>query len=445
MGALLTDLYQLTMLQAYLDEGLQQDAVFELFVRKLPPQRRFGVAAGLEQALQFLQSLAFSDAELQWLAAQRKFSARFIDQLGALRFEGDVDAMPEGSIFFSNEPILRVTAPLPQAQLVESRLLNIVHLQTLIASKAARVVMHAGGRQLVDFGMRRAHGEEAALMAARASYLAGFDATATAEAGRRFGLPVVGTMAHSFVQAHASEAAAFEAFAHAWPQRPILLIDTYDTEAAAQKVIALARRLAPAGVQIGGVRLDSGDLAAHARAVRALLDAAGLQALTIFASGNLDEHRIASLVSGGAPIDGFGVGTALDTSSDAPAIDMVYKLQSYAGQPKRKRSEGKATWPGAKQVYRRWRDDGTLLEDRLALLSEPAGAAPLLVPCMRAGRRLQQAPSLAQIRTFHAEQRKMLSPELRMLEPCSQPFEPVVSQALRDTAARIDATTAAQP
>ncbi|MCW5657221.1 MAG: nicotinate phosphoribosyltransferase [Burkholderiaceae bacterium] len=445
MSALLTDLYQLTMLQAYLEEDLQQTAVFELFVRKLPPQRRFGVAAGLEQALQFLESLAFSDEELQWLAAQHRFSARLIDHLAQLRFAGDVDAMPEGSIFFANEPILRVTAPLPQAQLVESRLLNIVHLQTLIASKAARVVMHAGGRQLVDFGMRRAHGEEAALMAARAAYLAGFDATATAEAGRRFGMPVVGTMAHSFVQAHASESAAFEAFARVWPQRPILLIDTYDTEAGAQKVVALAQRLASAGLQIGGVRLDSGDLAAHARAVRGLFDAAGQRALTIFASGNLDEHRIASLVSTGAPIDGFGVGTALDTSSDAPAIDMVYKLQAYAGEPKRKRSEGKATWPGAKQVCRRRRDDGTLLEDRVQLLGEPVDATPLLQPCMRSGRRLQPAPSLAQVRAFHAEQRAMLPPELRLLEPSSQPFEPVISQALRDMTARIDAAAAARP
>ncbi|HSN34428.1 MAG TPA: nicotinate phosphoribosyltransferase, partial [Ideonella sp.] len=288
MGALLTDLYQLTMLQAYLEQGMHESAVFELFVRKLPPGRNFLVAAGLEQALDFLETLAFSGAELEWLASQRRFSARLIDHLARLRFAGDVDAMPEGTPFFPDEPILRVTAPLPQAQLVESRLLNLAHLQTLIASKAARLVLAAGGRQLVDFGMRRAHGAEAALHAARAAWLAGFDGTATAEAGRVFGIPLFGTMAHSFVQAHASEEAAFESFARAFPGRPTLLVDTYDTEAAVRKIVALAPRLAHAGVHVGGVRLDSGDLGAHARAVRDLLDAGGLADATVFASGNLD-------------------------------------------------------------------------------------------------------------------------------------------------------------
>lgn len=330
MSALLTDLYQLTMLQAYLDEGMQQEATFELFVRKLPAQRNFLVAAGLEQALQFLETLAFTDDEIAWVERQGSFKPALLDHLRTLRFTGDVHAMPEGTVFFADEPILRVTAPLPLAQLVESRLLNIVHFQTLIASKAARVVLVAPGRLLVDFGMRRAHGAEAALFAARAAYLAGFDGTATAEAARLYGIPAFGTMAHSFVQAHASEADAFVAFARSRPQRPTLLVDTYDPLRAVERVIELAPRLAAEGIELGGIRLDSGDMAAQAKAARARFDAAGLGHLRIFASGNLDEWRVAELLAAGAPIDGFGVGTALDTSSDAPALDAVYKLQRYA-------------------------------------------------------------------------------------------------------------------
>ena len=358
MNGLLTDFYQLSMLRAYLVEGLEQEAVFELFVRRLPPGRRFLVAAGLEQALEFLAGLRFEPAEIDWLVREGGWPAAQARRLHDFRFEGDVDAMPEGTVFFADEPLLRVTAPLPQAQLVESRLLNIVHCQTVVASKATRMRTAAGARRLVDFGMRRAHGAEAAMFAARASWIAGFDATATAEAARRHGIPVAGTMAHSFVQAHATEEAAFAAFARAHPHAATYLVDTYDTEAALARLLPIAPALARAGVTIGGVRLDSGDLAAHARAVRGILDAGGLSAATIFASGDLDEHRIDALVRGGAPIDGFGVGTALATSSDAPSLDMVYKLQAFAGVPRRKRSEGKATWPGARQVSRRLDADG---------------------------------------------------------------------------------------
>ncbi len=347
--------------------------------------------------------------------------------------------MPEGSVFFADEPVLRITAPLPQAQFVESRLLNIVHFQTLIASKAARVVIAAAGRRLVDFGMRRAHGAEAALFAARAAYIAGFAGTATAEAGRRFGLPVFGTMAHSFVQAHASELAAFEAFARARPNRPTLLVDTYDTEAAVAKVIGLAARLAAEGISIGGVRIDSGDLAVHARAVRRLLDDAGLDDITVFASGNLDEHRIAQLLAAGAPIDGFGVGTALDTSLDAPALDAVYKLQAYAGVARRKRSEGKATWPGAKQVCRTFDASGQMLRDIVQLDVEPMAGLPLLQPCMRAGRRLAAAPSLDEIRRHHAAQMRTLPAALRSLEPTPQSHAVEISAGVRALAREVDA------
>jgi len=441
MSALLTDLYQLTMLDAYVQEGMHDTAVFELFVRRLPPQRNFLVAAGLEQAIDFLESLAFQEDELAWLARQAHFSPRFIDWLRQFRFTGDVDAMPEGTLFFADEPVLRVSAPLPQAQFVESRLLNLMHFQSLIASKAARVSLVASGRLLVDFGMRRAHGAEAAVLAARAAYIAGFAGTATLEAARRFGIPAFGTMAHSFVQAHASESAALEAFVRARPQSATLLIDTYDTEHAAAKVTELAQRLAAEGLRVGGVRLDSGDLLAHALAVRGVLDAGQCSDVTIFASGNLDEYRIAQLLGAGAPLDGFGVGTALDTSSDVPALDAVYKIQSYAGRPRRKRSEGKATWPGSKQVWRELAADGTMRLDRLQLVDEAAVGEPLLQPVMRGGRRVGLAPTLDHIRAHHAAQMRALPPALRSLEPAPA-HEVRVSDGLRSLARAVDAATA---
>lgn len=441
MTALLTDLYQLTMMQAYLDEGMDEPAVFELFVRKLPSRRNFLVCAGLEQALDFLETLSFSEAEIAWLERQGGFSPRLLEHLRHFRFTGDVEAMPEGTVFFADEPILRVTAPLSQAQLVESRLLNIVHLQTLIASKAARIVIAAGGRQLIDFGMRRAHGAEAALFAARSAWLAGFAGTATAEAGLRFGIPVFGTMAHSFVQAHARERDAFEAFARARPQRPVMLVDTYDTEAAVAKLIELFPVLAAEGIHVGGVRLDSGDLGAHARAVRAMLDAAGLTAVVVFASGNLDEDRVARLLADGAPIDGFGVGTSLGTSSDAPTLDAVYKLQWYAGAARRKRSEGKATWPGIKQVWRRYDANGFLAGDRVGLADEPAWGEALLQPCMRAGRRLPTMPTLDEARAHCRAQLARLPEALRRLEPAPDAFPVEISAGLHALAREVDAAT----
>jgi nicotinate phosphoribosyltransferase len=431
LSALLTDYYQLTMLEAYLDEGLEDVAVFELFVRRLPPQRNFLVAAGLEQAAEYLETLRFDADELAWLRTQG-FSPRLLERLGAFRFEGDVDAMPEGTVCFAGEPILRVRAPLWQAQFVESRVLNLVHFQTLIASKAARCVLAADGRLLVDFGLRRAHGAEAALLAARASRLAGFAGTATTEAGRRFGIPLFGTMAHSFVQAHDAEQAAFDAFVRAHPARPTLLVDTYDTEAAVESLIAH-------GTRPGGVRLDSGDLAAHARTVRALLDAAGWHDVTIFASGNLDEQRIAALLAQGAPIDGFGVGTALDVSADAPSLDAVYKLQSYAGAARRKRSEGKATWPGVKQVCRSVDAQGIFSGDTIGLADEAAHGEPLLQPAMRQGQRVAALPSLEQARAHHAEQMRRLPPPLRELGPAPEAYPVAISPAIVDLARRIDA------
>jgi nicotinate phosphoribosyltransferase len=385
---LLTDHYQLTMLESYLQQGMQETAVFELFFRKLPPTRNFLVAAGLEQALDFLENLRFSAGELAWL--KPRFGSALVNYLEQFRFTGDVHAMPEGTLFFPDEPILRITAPLPQAQFVESRLINLLHFETLIASKAARSVLVAPGKLLVDFGMRRAHGAEAALLAARASYLAGFSGTSTVLAAAIYGMPSFGTVAHSYIQAHADEAAAFEHLVRCHPENSTLLIDTYDTEAAATKVVTLARKLAQDGIEVSGVRLDSGDLGMHARRVRRILDEGRLEKTRIFASGNLNEDRVHELISSGAPIDGFGLGTALDVSSDAPALDCAYKLQEYAGTARRKRSEGKATWPGRKQVYRKYdRPNGRMVRDVVALeKDDPHEGEPLIVPVMRSGRRI---------------------------------------------------------
>jgi len=347
-SALLTDLYQLNMLAAYLEHGLTETAVFELFVRKLPSRRGFLITAGIEQAVQFLETLAFTAEDLEAIHGLGQFSDRFIAYLRSFRFSGDVDAMAEGTVFFSDEPILRVTAPLPEAQFVETRLVNLLHFQTVIASKAARMVLAALGRPLIDYGLRRAHGAEAGVLAGRASYIAGFSGTATVAAGLEFGIPVYGTMAHSFIQAHDDETLAFEHFAQSHPQGLVLLIDTYDTERGAGRVVALGPRLAAEGVTISGVRIDSGDLGEHAAKVRRILDEGGLQTVKIVASGGLDEDALLALSRAGAPIDSYGVGTSLTTSSDAPALDCAYKLQEYAGTARRKRSEGKASWPGCK-------------------------------------------------------------------------------------------------
>jgi nicotinate phosphoribosyltransferase len=424
---LLTDLYQLNMMQAYLDHGDTGIAVFELFVRSLPPRRGFLLAAGLHQALDFLENLRFSPAEIDWLESTGRFKKTLLDYLADFRFSGDVHAIAEGTAFFVNEPILRVTAPLPQAQLVESRLINILHFESLIAAKAARCVLMAPGKLLVDFGMRRAHGAEAALLAARASYLAGFAGTATVLAGQEFGIPLYGTMAHSFIEAQDDEATAFENFARARPDNVVLLLDTYDTEAAARKAVALAPRLKASGIAVRGVRLDSGDLVALAKSVRAILDRGGLQDVTIFASGGLDEDELAAFARAGAPIDGFGVGTSLTTSSDVPAIDCVYKLQEYAGLPRRKWSQKKATWPGRKQVWRRYDAEGRMAGDLISLDSpsgpsavsktNPASAWEALVHCvMRDGRRLAPSPSLDEIRQRAKRELERLPEPLRQLD-----------------------------
>ncbi len=435
---LLTDLYQLNMIQAYLDRGETRLAVFELFFRKLPPRRNFLMAAGLESALAFLERLRFGEAELAWLRRSGRFGAALLDYLRELRFDGDVDAMAEGELFFADEPILRVTAPLPLAQLVESRLINILHFQTLIASKAARLVLSAPGKLLVDFGLRRAHGAEAALMAARASYIAGFAGTATLLAEAEFGIPAYGTMAHSFVQAHDDETQAFENFARARPANLTLLIDTYDTQAGAEKVVALAPRLRAVGIAIAAVRLDSGDLDALSRSVRRILDRGGLRDTAIFASGGLDEDVIATLMRAGAPIDGFGVGTSLTTSNDVAALDCAYKLQEYAGRARRKRSTGKATWPGRKQVWRRFDGERRMAGDIVTLSNAPASGTPLLRRVMTGGRRVAPPESLAMARRRAADNLAALPATWRGLAQAASPYPVRIADDVRQLAEEVD-------
>ncbi|MGR9074277.1 MAG: nicotinate phosphoribosyltransferase [Gammaproteobacteria bacterium] len=440
-SALLTDYYHLTMLQGYYDQNMTDTAVFEFFVRKLPRNRGFLMAAGLEQVLDYLENLQFTGDDIAWLAETGHFRTDFLEFLASLEFTGDVHAMPEGTVFFPNEPILRIAAPFPEAQLVESRVINLLHFQTLIASKAARSVLTAPGKLLVDFGFRRAHGGEAGLLAARASYLAGFSGTATVAAGPLFGIPVFGTMAHSFIQAHDNESEAFTHFAMANPDNVVLLIDTYDTEAGARQAVELAPALAALGIRIKGVRLDSGDLGDHARKVRKILDDGGLSEITIFASGSIDEYKLADLEAGIAPIDGYGIGTHLDTSADAPYLDCAYKLQEYAGVARRKLSEGKATWPGRKQVYRLFDGNGRIERDIVTLENAPCAGTPLLEPVMSEGRALQSARrSLNESRETARNQLDSLPPGIRPLSGAAvHPVE--FSDELQRLAEEVDRRT----
>lgn len=441
---LLTDLYEFTMLQAYADAGMDDLAVFEFFVRNLPEARGFLVAAGLEQVVDFLEMARFTDEDLQTLRNEAGLSPGFVDRLAGFRFTGDVHAMPEGTVFFPDEPIVRITAPIAEAQIVETRVINLLHFQTVIASKAARMVLAADGRPLVDFGLRRAHGAEAGMLAARASYLAGFAGTATTPAGARFGIPIFGTMAHSFIQAHDTEEGAFLNFARARPQAVVLLIDTYDTERGARKVVELAPRLTDLGISISGVRIDSGDLAGHAFEVRKILDDGGLAEVRIIASGGIDEVKLKAFAAAGAPIDSCGIGTSVTTSQDAPALDCAYKLQEYAGQPKRKRSEGKATWPGRKQVFRSTDDAGRMRSDMLGLEGETHPGHPLIQPVMKGGRRIGQLPTLDEARDRTAEQLAQLPEHLRRLET-SPAYRVEVSDGLRRLAAEVDEATSERP
>ena len=417
--SLATDLYQLTMMAGYFRTGRHRlRATFELFTRRLPPNRACLVFAGLEQAIDYLEHLRFTPAELDWLAAQPVFSTiepEFFRYLETFRFTGDVWAMDEGTPFFPNEPVLRVTAPLAEAQLVETALLAIVNFQTTIASKAVRIVHAADGRPVLEFGARRAHGLEAALYAARAAHLAGCTSTSFVDAGRQFGIPLSGTMAHSWILAAANEREAFIDFAGLFGDSSVLLLDTFDVAKAVEAVVA-------SGLRPAAVRLDSGDLLLLARSVRQSFDGAGLTETRIIVSGDLDEWKIRELVVAEAPIDAYAVGTALTTSDDAPALGGVYKLVEIDGPGGArlvlKRSAGKRTQPGAKQVWRTL-DEGLATHDVVALAGEPApaGGEPLLRPVMRAGARTREAQPLASLRAGCAERFSAMPDAIVDLDP----------------------------
>lgn len=426
--ALLTDLYQLTMAQAYLMEGMRDDAVFSLFARRLPEERNYLLACGLDDALHCLETARFDDAALTYLATLPWFRAEFLDWLRAFRFRGDVYAVPEGTPVFAGEPLLEVVAPIAEAQLAETILLNQVHFQTVVASKASRVVEAAAGRRVVDFGLRRMHGADAGLKAARACYLAGVHATSNVLGGWCYGVPVAGTMAHSYVQAHDRERDAFRRFLELYPET-ILLVDTYDTLSGVDQVIALARELG-ARFRARGIRLDSGDLGGLAAEARRRLDAAGLTGVEIFASSGLDEYRIAALVAQGAPIAGFGVGAAMGVAADAPVLDMVYKLAAYAGKPRLKTSPGKEILPGLKQVYR-LEEAGRAVRDVIALAGEAHPGRPLLRPVMRSGERLPEGrDTLDAARRRAREELDRLPAPLRGLAPARPGYPVTVSPGL---------------
>ncbi len=431
-GLLATDLYELTMAQSYLEHGRTEEAAFEFFVRALPPVRNFFIACGIEPLLEELAELRLTEEELAFLEADGRFSDDFLRWLEAFRFNGDVEAVDEGEIVFAGEPILRVRAPLPVAQIVETLVINRLQFSTMIASKAARVRFAAKDALVVDFGMRRAHGLDAARLAARAAYIGGLDGTSNVEAGMRDGVPIFGTMAHSFVQSFANEREAFRAFAETWPKNAVLLVDTYDTLAGVDTAIALAK----AGVPVRGIRIDSGDLAGLAREARRMLDAAGLEKVTIFASGNLDEYAIDELFGVGAPIDGFGVGTKLTTSADAPYLDCAYKLQEVGGRPVFKKSAGKATLPGTKQVWRFFEGE-RFVRDLVSCADETIeGARPLLRPVMRKGELLDPPRPAAAIRDAVRARLAQLPEALRTLEQA--PAYPVeISEKLRALAQRL--------
>ena len=437
-SGLLTDLYELTMAAGYVQSRFDARATFELFVRHLPRNRNYLVAAGIEQALDFLENVHFSADEISYVRSLPTFQnveSGFFDFLKGFRFAGDVWAMPEGTVFFPGEPVLRVTAPIAEAQLVETSLLSIIHFQTLIASKAARVTGTAQGRSVVEFGSRRAHGIEAGIFAARAAFIAGCTGTSNTYAGHCFGIPVYGTQAHSWIMAHDDEAEAFSSFLDVFPRQSTLLVDTYDVRQALEKIIVLGRRP-------DGVRLDSGDVLADSKWVRHRLDQVGWKDVQIFVSGDLDEQRIESLLRNGAPIDGFGVGTAVSTSADAPNLGVIYKLAEVEMDQRvrgtAKFSADKRTYPGRKQVFRRADEQGVYSSDVIALENEAfPSTQPLLAPVMRDGRRLDTMKQDPKAALRAAQQRflanrKSLPPNLLSLEIAAPPYPVSYSARLED-------------
>ena len=433
--SLFTDYYELTMCASYFDNQNFEPATFDLFIRRLPENRSYFLFVGLEEALQYLQSIKFTEEQLEYLKKQG-FSRDFIEYLRNFKFTGDVWAVPEGSIAFPNEPLMRVTAPIIEAQLVETFLLNTINLQTMIATKASRVVHAAKGKSVIEFGLRREPGIDAGMKVARSSYIAGCKGTSNVLAGMAYGIPIFGTMAHSFIMSYPREIDAFRAFAKTFPNRSTLLIDTYDDMAGAEKAVIVAKELEAKGFKLGSVRLDSGDLAQISKKVRAVLDANNLEYVKIFASGDLDEFKITKLFNDGAKIDAFGVGTKMGTSADRPYLDVIYKLcetlrPDNVFSPIMKLSKGKITLPGRKQVYRFKDKDGVFIKDIVTLVDENIEAEGLLVNVMKNGQLFYDLPSLDQIRATALENITKLPEEYKTLT--NAPTYPVeISQKLQN-------------
>lgn len=428
--ALLTDLYELTMAASYFQHDMFAPATFSLFIRKYPPNRGYFVSAGLETVLAFLESFRFSREDIDHLAGTKRFSEDFLHYLGHLRFTGDIRAIPEGRLFFKDEPLLEVSAPIIEAQIVESFLINAVNLQVTIASKAARCFHAADGRPLIDFSLRRTQGVDAAMKAARASYIAGFVGSSNVLAEKVYGIPASGTMAHSFITSFEDEIDAFRAFAETFPHNTVLLIDTYDTLAGARKAALVGREMKQRGANLRGVRLDSGDMVQLSQQVRKILDEAGLPEVRIFASGNFDEFKIADHIARGCAIDAFGVGTKMGVSADAPYCDMAYKLVEYAGRPVLKLSSGKQTLVSQKQVFRITRDN-RLAEDCIGLKDEELTGEPMLRAVMQNGRRLHPPEPLAAIQERFCREFAQLDDSIKAIHnPGDYPV--LLGKALRE-------------
>ncbi len=436
--ALLTDLYQLTMAACYFDQDMQSEAAFSLFIRKYPAQRSYFVAAGLAEVLSYLETLRFTAEDLAYLASTGRYQSRFLDYLRDFRFSGEVRALPEGSIFFEDEPILEVSAPIIEAQLAETFIINAVSLQTMIATKASRVRHAAAGRPLVDFSLRRTQGSDAGLKVARASYLAGFAGTSNVMAGKVYGIPLFGTMAHSYIISFPHEIDAFRAFVRNFSSGATLLIDTYDNISGAYHAVTVAKEMEARGERLKSVRLDSGDMAAISKEVRHILDDNGLAYVRILASGGFDEHKIAEMLADGARIDAFAVGTKMGVSADAPYFDIAYKLVRYADRPVMKLSSGKATLVDKKQVWRTFDAQGTMQRDVIALRDEEvSGGSPLLEPVMTGGRIIRPVPTLQASRDyFQAQFAKLSETYKRLQDPARYPVN--LSAGLKKVQSRVE-------
>lgn len=421
--AMLTDLYELTMAASYFEHRILAPATFSLFIRKYPPNRGYFVSAGLEQVINFLESFSFEQDDLDYLDSKKLFSHDFLDYLGHMRFTGNVHAIPEGHIFFKDEPILELTAPIIEGQLVETFIINAINFGVIIATKASRCIHAARGRNLVDFALRRTHGADAGIQAARACYIAGFASTSNVLAGKLYDIPISGTMAHSYILTFDEEIDAFRAYSKSFPESTVLLIDTYDTLEGARKAAQVAKEMAERNCRLKGVRLDSGDMAQLSQEVRKILSDEGLDDVLIFASGGYDEFRIADSLERGAKIDAFGVGTRIGVSADAPYTNIAYKLVEYDGKPVLKLSSGKQNIPSSKQVFRTYAE-GQISKDVIALRDEELEGEKLLTKVMQDGKPLAPPESLEKIRQRFRNEFEMLNDSIKaILNPKTCPVE----------------------